>query len=66
MMHGFMCCCSLEKCEVSTRRERERELASYLRIVRCLEREYEGLLLDGESFCTGFLVLIFVFGDGFW
>lgn len=30
-----------------------------------MEREYEGLLLDGESFCTGFLVLIFVFGDGF-
>jgi len=58
----------MEKCEVSTRREREREreLASYLRIVRCVEREYEGLLLDGESFCTGFLVLIFVFGDGFW
>jgi len=55
------------KCLLGEReRERERELASYLRIVRCVEREYEGLLLDGESFCTGFLVLIFVFGDGFW
>jgi len=43
----------------------EREKESELRIVRRVEREYEGLLLDGESFCTGFLVLIFVFGDGF-